>query len=237
MFDGAIRCGHEPEAHYLIERVLRGEKLSGECSRTFWHARWERLELDLESSQILVYFLEEIQDAFPAARFLFTFRDPVSWLGSFINHQLTRSASGEWLAFRHFRFGKTGHSHSRYAQILEDLGLFPLDGYLSYWAWHNITLLNRLPPDATLMISTMRITQDAGDIAQFVGVLAEELGQETHIYKAIISYPVLSYIDPVFLQARVDAHCAEVWARLAPFIGRSRLLAIRDNCVSDCSTR
>uniref|UniRef100_E6VQ41 Sulfotransferase n=1 Tax=Rhodopseudomonas palustris (strain DX-1) TaxID=652103 RepID=E6VQ41_RHOPX len=225
IFERALRCGHEPEAHLLINRALRGEKLSNECARVFWRTRWQRLNLDLESSQILVYFIDEIVHAFPTARFLFTFRDPASWLVSFINHQLTRSASAEWLAFRHFRFGGAAHSHSRHAQILEELGLFSLDGYLSYWAWHNMTLLNRLPPEATLMISTKRITQSAGDIARFIGVSAHEIGQETHRYKALSSFPVLASIEPGFLQARIDAHCAEVWMRLAPFANQSRLLS------------
>ena len=51
-----------------------------------------------------IFLLHKLVELFPTAKFVLTIRDPLSWVDSFINHQLAHSASEKWLAFRDWKF-------------------------------------------------------------------------------------------------------------------------------------
>jgi len=217
-----LRAAHEPSSRELIQKVFAaadGEMTESEMHR-YLLSRDERLSLDVDSSQLNYFILPSLLSLFDQARFILTIRDVYSWLNSFINHQLSRKASVEWLRLRDFRFGS--HPAEPEDQPLIARGLYPLNGYLSYWSRHNRSVIRDVPPERLLIVRTDRLSVSVKALFEFAGLPADDAPPEApHAYKAAAEHEVVHRLDPAYLERSVQAQCADLMAAFFPEI-RSR---------------
>lgn len=219
MFSPPVRAAHEPDTENTIAAILAsrgGYQTRGSLCR-FLAARDRRLWLDVDSSQLNYFFLEELLTLFPKARFLLTIRDPYSWLDSFVNHQLARACSEPWRRIRDLRFRPHLYQHPPEEALFKAKGLYTLDGYLSYWGEHNRRVLNLVPPERLLVVRTDRLTELAEAVAAFAGIPTRFLNKSrSHAFKAKQKFGLLTHLDPVYLRDKVIQHTADVLAIYFP---------------------
>ncbi len=222
LFGPPLRSFHEPEVERTIDFVLAKEagQLSQEQVRDYLLARDRRLRLDVEASHVNVFFVAELAELFPLARFVLTIREPLSWLDSFINHQLSYPTGERWQKLRDLRFQPERYPHGKGEEVLAAKGLYSLDGYFSYWARHQRRVLEAVPQERLLILRTSEIGPRAAEIATFAGVSPETLREERSVsFPAKEKHEVLAQIDAERLAAAMQTHCGELAARFFPNAG------------------
>jgi hypothetical protein len=177
----------------------------------------------MDSSQLNYFFSTHLARLFPQAKFVLTIRDCYTWLDSFINHQLSRPASRDWVAMRDLRFLRGDAVHSAEEKILAEHRLYTLDGYLSYWAEHNRNVLDLIPRGRLLVVRTDRLAQSIGTLAQFLDVESGTLDrQNSHTFKAAQKFGFLHKLDDEYLDAKVAQHCRDLMRAYFPEIASVR---------------
>ena len=110
---------------------------------------------------------------------------------------------------REFRFRPNKYTYSHNEIILKENGLYPLDGYLSYWTYHNLSVINIVPRDKLLIIRTDKISKSLEKIANFTNVPYNNLTYEkSHSYKASKKYNILDEINTDHLEYKIRKHCS-----------------------------
>lgn len=219
IFRPHYRAIHEPENQSLIRMVLAAEKGIDHQEKLVQYVRNRdrNLWLELDSSQVNYFLLDVLLSEFPKAKFILTIRDCYSWLDSFTNHQLSRRCSPDWQKLRELRFGHGKFEYAEEEQILLQNGLYTLDGYLSYWATHNREVLAKVPQDRLLVIKTKDISQQLGEIADFLSIRPQTLNVDSsHSFKARKHFNILSEIDQEFLSKKVNQHCQSIMDQFFP---------------------
>jgi hypothetical protein len=221
MFAAPVRARHEPDAPVAIRKIL--DRLSGRIRdaefRRWVRARDGELNLDVDSSQLNFFLLDVLLEEFPAARFVLTIRDCYSWLDSYFNHSLQRASAREWIELRDRRFRPHLFKHPPEERVLKEHGLYTLDGYLSYWAEHNETVLRQVPAGRLLVVRTDEITPMAQRIAVFAGLPRPAVRvEQSHAFRASVKHRLLERIERSHLEGRVQQHCGELMRRFFPTI-------------------
>jgi hypothetical protein len=211
-FNASVRCAHEPEAQELIGRILdhAEDRMDEKQMRRYVSEGDRRLSLEVDSSN-LNFFLLDFLLQFPKARFVLTIREPRSWLNSFFNHYLGRKAgppNPAWDAMGRFRFQAKGSTYSPEERILEEHGLYSLDGYLSYWAMHNQRVVSTVPTNRLLVVRTNEITARAYEIADFAGLPRRTVRPEaSHSFRNPNDFGILRRMDQEHVAAKIAQHC------------------------------
>ncbi|WP_432472125.1 sulfotransferase [Amphritea sp. HPY] len=221
LFGDELHSDHEPESDKVINMILA--KAAGHISDAELGAyllkRDRRLSLDIDSSQLNFFLLRKLVELFPDAKFILTIRNPYSWLDSFVNHQLARGGSEKWMKLRDLRFRPDIYTHQPGELLLKKKGLYTLDGYLSYWAHHNRTVIDTVPEDRLLIIRTDKITGHSEEIAGFAGISISSIRKEkSHAYKAKERFNLLDQVDQEYLEGKVQEHCGDLLAQFFPEI-------------------
>lgn len=224
-FTERLRSVHEPEANETIDAILAVAE--GAMSRAalgdYVRERDRRLALEVDSSQLNYFLLDDLVSVFPEARFVLTIRDPYSWLDSLINHQLNRTVTARWKRLRELRFRARELKHPAEESPLRQRGLYTLDGYLSYWRVHNHKVLSSVPPQKLLVVRTNEITQRLGEIARFAGIDADSVdASRSHSNKGETKHGVLAELDPHYLAAKVDRCCGRLVQEYFPDVATPR---------------
>jgi hypothetical protein len=217
IFAPSYRARHEPQHHPMIHNLLERwqGRMSDRNAIRFLRRRDRALNLEMDSSQLNGSFADLLPQLFPEARFILTIRNCYHFLESVIDHQLARKASESWLRMREARFG--GFRHSPYERTFAQRGLYPIDGYLSYWARHNENVLRHVPSERLLVVRTHDIRDSIPRIARFLSIPPESLdAAQSHSYPAAARFGMLKQLDPVFLEDRVRHHCEPLMRRFFP---------------------
>lgn len=218
LFAETVRCAHEPFALDLIRLILAGDRRTSQQRKDYLQSRQLHMRLRLEATHMLVFVLEDLLNSFPTSQFILTVREPGSWLDSMINQQLGTEASQEWLRFRDHRFADPVHRHHPAARVLEDHGLYPLDSYLAYWAWHNARVLQLVPKERLIVVRTPDIATSGPRIAEFLEMdPAQMVGRTAHAFQAVARHDIVSRIDPDYLADRIAANCEAVIQQIDAF--------------------
>jgi hypothetical protein len=216
MFNAPLRCAHEPTAGNLIDILHKRvtNQLTQEQVFTYLSKRDETLQLDVDSSHINFFFIEDILHLFPQSRFILTVREPHDWANSFINDS-RRNSAPEWLFLRQLRFTPWLYSYPSEEHVLKSNGLFPLDAYLNYWSRHNAKCLDLIPKENLMIINTSLIRQNANMIADFIRVDHKMLRlQHANQYSNSAKTNWLSLMDTEYVNHKIDYLCGGVLARL-----------------------
>ncbi|MES1925710.1 sulfotransferase [Salinisphaera sp. T31B1] len=212
-----LTAAHELESERTIETIIarRDGQLSDRQLDRFLLKRDRRHRLDVDSSQLNFFFLDELVRLFPRARFILTVREPRAWLDSFVNHQLGRSASSNWQRLRDLRFRPDVFPHGPDDAVFAEHGLYSLDGYLSYWREHNLKVLEAVPADRLMVLKTRHIGDSIAGIAQFLNVDPELLDAErAHAFTAATKFGLLESLDERYLNDRIRDFTADVMLEL-----------------------
>ena len=219
IFGNQLRVAHEAESSEVIDIILdlAAGRIGDDSLRRYIIRRDRRLWLDIDSSQLNFYMLEKLVELFPDAKFILTIRYPIAWLDSFINHQLSRRGRDHWRRLRDLRYRPDIYSHPDEERVLQEKGLYTLDGYLSYWAHHNSTVIDTVPPDRLLIVRTDRISETTDEIVSFSGIPADSFKRgASHIPSAKKKLHVLDELDRSYLAQKVNEHCGDLVARFFP---------------------
>lgn len=215
LFHGHYRATHEDDAEVLLDIIMAVAtgRLSTETFKRFLYWRDRRLLTEMDSSGLNIYFIEQLRELFPEARFILTIRDCHSWLESQINHIIARPPQNnprvDYSRFQDFHYRWQGdETHPPEERILRQYGLYTLDHFLAAYAWHNHKAFSCLPSERLLVIRTHEIRQNAARIAAFSGVPLETLQLErAHSYPAKARFDVLGQIDRDYLNGKIRQHC------------------------------
>lgn len=212
------RSVHEARNNRLIRTIAsaRSGHISADTLQRVLRQRDRLLWLEMDSSQLNYFILEHLLQEFPNARFVLTIREPLAWLDSLINHQLSRPIPPLWKLVQDWRFGAKEAPLPK-EKVLVKHNLYSLDGYLSYWALHNQRVLDLVPPDRLLIIRTDHISDSGPQLARFLGISPDTLDlTQTHLYQAKQKFRVLDDIDKSYLFAKVQLHCSALLEQFFP---------------------
>lgn len=224
LFQPRYKAAHEPEHYELIQLLLATERgdLDNTQLKEKLAERDQRLGLELESSNLLSFFVESLIDNFPEAKFILTIRDCYSWLDSCLNHQLNARRSEDmafWWRYRDFCFRSEPFEHAPQEKLLAQHHLYTLDGYLSYWQRVNEKILSAIPPERLSIVRTLDIGQSLGEIAEFLQISVETLNpSSSHLYRAKKKFDLLGQIDRDFLEQKVKLYCQDIMSQYFPAI-------------------
>ncbi len=224
-FKGQFRVGHEPESRFLTWKILayRSGKTNPARMRRYLEKRDRRLGLELDSSYLNAEIAALLVESFPAARFILTVRDCLSWTESIVNFLINKP---EFLhRKRHIRrhmglcFGTPPYTYSPHEAVLEARGLHPLRSYLTYWTAHNQRILDAVPAERLIVVKTREIGQSSRRLEDFLALPAGTLRSAVHSNSAKARHGILDQIDPGYLRASAEACCGALMARLFPEAG------------------
>ena len=214
MFNKFYKSAHEPDSHFMVGVILR--KAMGLFSQRelslFVKKRDERLQLEMEASNLNYYVLDDLLREFPEAKHVLTIRDCYSWLASAINHHLNGLKDAEhWHLYRDLRYKAPDVKYAPQEKVLKEMGVHPLEGYLIYWAAHNSRVLELVPKEKLLIIRTDEISNSAEKMAAFFGIPVGTLDtKQSHEFQAPRKFAVLSKIDPDFLEEKFTQSCRKL---------------------------
>ena len=162
--------------------------------------RAEAGALELDSASFNHYFLDILAELHPAARFVYTRRDAVSWADSLLN-----------MALRHGTYFR-GHPWPEWQLALGrlmapsfDPGLFAsferlrpalrqlAEELLGFYARETARIEAALPPDRSLMIPTEGLSTSLDILAEFAGVPRSALNAAgSHANRARVKIPLVA---------------------------------------------
>ena len=162
-----------------VERLIawRTGGLDRDAIRRWLALRAEAGALELDSASFNHYFLEILVELHPAARFVYTRRDAVSWADSFLNMMVRQNTYlrghpwPEWQlelgrlmapSFHPGQFVSPAHLYFSLRPLAEEL--------LGFYARETARIEAALPPERSLEIPTNDLSRSLDTIAEFAGV-------------------------------------------------------------------
>lgn len=220
IFQKNYRAAHEPFAQIALDFALtRAGKTDPAATRAFLAQRDRALWLELDASPFMVTYVDDLAAALPNAKFILTLRDCYSWLNSMLNFSLKRRSTARHVRFQHLIFGQKARAFAPEERILQECGLFNLDGYLAFWARQNQRVLSAIPHNQLLVIRTHELAFSLPRIASFLDLPAGSLdATQAHRFKTGADYGILKQINASFLRHRVQQHCAPLMGEYFPEI-------------------
>jgi len=172
--------------------------------------RDKRLCLEMESSNVLYFLVDELIHLFPSSKFILTLRDPLSWLDSHINHILTRQAPAWARRLTNIGMGELPpkETYPREESVLAENGFYQLEKYFSYWNTHNSDVINKVPPNRLLVLRIDEINEGDDKIAKFFEIKASSLNMKhSHAFKGERGPEILSKIPAQYIKEKIEKYC------------------------------
>ena len=214
MFADRVPAAHEQDAEQLISLILARAASPGPSSTDTLRRylvrrdRWRGLQID--SSQVNIYLIDDIEALFPDSRYILTLRPPASWLRSMIDDSLRREISSTWGRFRDFRFGLPASENGPDAALAK-AGLYSLDGYLGYWRSAAQAVLEKIPPQRRLVVNTGDIQARTAEIARFCTVPdPDRAPQNSHSFRNDSRFGILGAMDPDYIVDRLETLTGDI---------------------------
>lgn len=213
LFAQRVRAVHEADAETLISlhlsRVASG---NNNTLRHALHQRDRQARLHIDASQVNIYLIDDLEALFQDCRYVLTVRAPHAWLRSIVDDSLRRTTSDTWMRFRAYRFG--GKEPTRFDGPLTDRGLFPLSGYLGYWADSIDRAMTRIDDNRLFIVKTEQIGARAQDLAAFCRVNSATPDTRPAFVNRT-RFGVVDEIDPDYLASTINTQCSPLIAKLA----------------------
>jgi hypothetical protein len=228
------RSSHEPKNRaFLKDRNLYLKRQLSEAQmRRLLRDRDRQLALEVESSHFYVYVVDLLVTMHPAAKFVLTIREPISWLRSFINdtHSFdSRDPSSVWNVYRDLRM-RTAVPHPAEEKILAEAGLYALEGYFSYWRTHIERVTKAVPCKQLFVVRTSELSNKLQELADFADVPLSSLHVEkAYSHKGARRLTFVDGLDQVYLARKCLELCSEPLERWLPD-DHARLAQIAAQC-------
>jgi len=226
MFSKRYRSAHEAMRAEVVEMMIdrfRGRLSTEEAVRRL-RARDRKLRVEMDSFSLLAMFTEELAAAFRRALFVLTVREPRDWLNSIINQHLNVDVSNRPAdrLLRQLLYLPTGAGYSRGEEELEQLGLFPVEGYLRGWSTHYRWVADVLPSERLLVLETQELSDSIARLASFLSIPVDGIDPgRTHLHRAPRDHGVVSRLPPSLVEEKVALHCEPLLSRIRDLECRS----------------
>jgi hypothetical protein len=173
--------------------------------------------LEMDASHPHVHYLEFLLEINPDAKYILTFREPVAWLNSVFNQHLHKEKRPYFDVLHNYRYQQLcPANHSENDIFLRDkYTLYPLESYLKYWNYHILRVLNLVPTQQLLVISTENLSKSASKLADFLNLPQNTIDTlQSHSYKATKKDGIVDLFEPEFLDGLLNKHCHELYSKL-----------------------
>ena len=223
MFQKHYRARHEPDEYHTIYHLLKWMNGQYKYSDIKNILKWrdKKLSLDLEAAHYLHHAAAVLADSFTQAKFIFTVRDPLSWLESEINRNCDTRYDLFWRALENRRYGRYSQPFTKHDSPLEQMGLYPVRSYLSYWRDHNQFILNIFPKNRLLILETRKIQSKVNEIAKFLDIDASTVDQDkAHSDKSRKKIKLSEVVDQAYLYQQLETICSDLIDTQLPFLKR-----------------
>ncbi len=215
------RAAHEPDLGRVLSTIIsHTQGRSSELDLRRFIVKHDRLEwLELNSSCMNYYFVRPLTEEFPEAKFILTLRDCYSFANSMIDDQMNtpRPEGHLWPRMHDIFFGADQFAHADEERILAQYGLHTLAGYFSYWARHNVAILDTVPAERLLIVKTSDISVSLGKIAAFLDIPVGTLDTGRMRGGATVEkHGLLKKIDPAFVEQTANRYCGDLMTRFFP---------------------
>ena len=210
MFSDHIETAHEADAEELIRLHLEREITGHDAAiRRYLWLRDRKRHLKIDSSQVNIYLIDDLERLFPGSLYVMTVRHPLLWLRSMMNDSLRREISDTWHNFRDYRFGSKASAIEE--QPLGARGLYSLEGYLGYWKNSIERVDSKIAPERLLVIKTNEISAQVTKIADFCGIAQNHVAPErTKSFANPLFFGVLRELDPEYLIQKTETICGDM---------------------------
>ncbi|MEM9487096.1 MAG: sulfotransferase [Cyanobacteria bacterium P01_F01_bin.116] len=205
-------AAHEPHGYYAIYHLLKwtAQKYTYDDIQNLLKWRDKKLSLDLEAAHYLHHVTDILANSFPNAKFILTIRDPLSWLESEINRNYGTRHLPFWRALENYRYGRYGAQFTQQDIALEQLGLYPISSYLSYWKDHNQFVLNAVAKEQLLVLETKKIQSSTDQIADFLNVDVRTISlKKSHADRKKKRFRLTEIVDRDYLNQQLETICAD----------------------------
>ncbi len=221
LFKKNYRAVHEPEIEELIQFIIESDRdnYSDSQKEKYVRKRDKNLWFELDSSVLNIFILDQLVNCFPNAKFILTIRDCYSWLDSTINYHSPDYLSPLWMDFLQWMLRPRDFNYSSEENILQKNNRFPVECYLTSWATHNQSVIDKVPSSRLLIVKTREIGERIPEIASFLDVPLESLDKkQSHLHKSDRKINLLSQLDKDFIEKKVEMHCRELMDAYFPEI-------------------
>lgn len=218
LFSG-FRTEHEPSAIEL-NTLLAHEDLGAHFERKL--RRWltwrdRAMGLEMESNCFLSHYADSLVKVLPEARYILLFREPRSWVRSWINHTINRreQPGSVWDRALEAIYRPDDHAYGFEESVFVSRGLYPLSSYLHHWRDLNEKLLAALPAERTLLVPTAKISESIDALARHVGVEPDSLSRaNSHLFHRASDHRVIEALDGDLLDELIETICGDTYSRL-----------------------
>lgn len=210
---------HEGWVGPTLQRLQRGLPMDAD-----WLLRRDRALgfPECDSSQLHHWYLPQLADCFPAARFVLLLRQPLDWLNSLFNHRLARGLGPAWQALEQRRFGPRTATAKGPDLLLAQYGLPSLQAALGFWLEVYQQALQALPAERLMILPVENLQSQIPELARFAGVSAESLQPaEARRNLARADYRLLRRLPAPWLNEAIEAHASGLWRDLRTTLGPS----------------
>ena len=210
MLETNFRSAHEPERAELLYRVVSfdEQKIRRDELDDYLRERGKGLELDFDSSWANYFVMDRLVVLFPDTKFIQLVRDCFSWVESITNHLISRTIPRDVEDFMEWWFQPGKYRYTKEDRTLEQLGLYPLESYLTRWKRHAEGPARSVPGDRLLLVRTHEIPESLGRIARFLGVPPELVdAAKSHRNRGAREKPLFELIDKGYLEDTVARVC------------------------------
>lgn len=139
-----------------------------------------------------------------------------AWLRSMLDDSLRRETSATWMRFRDYRFRQEG-AFPAAERVLQEHGLFALEGYLRYWRDSIALVIDQVPENRLLTVHTPDLSKRSAEIAAFAGIPGGAAVMErTHAFRNPSRFGLLQDIPADHLAEVTNRICGSVLQRVLP---------------------
>jgi hypothetical protein len=205
MFASAgFRSAHEPDAVNYIRRLFL-YFANGDTSTLDAYLVEKDRHFQVQSSHLDHFAVARLAKLFPTAKFVLTVREPRSWLVSLLSHIRCGGSSPTFDALRELRFRPRGPlQYDLHEASVRELGLYPLRGYLDYWARHVRTVVAAVPPERLLVT-------EIGNVAEIERFAELPPGTLTPVRAFHNAKRVHLAVPEAYLDQLVNQCCGQAW--------------------------
>jgi hypothetical protein len=223
VFSGGYRARHEARIHSTLFMTLEWvrSRVTDETMRSFLKYRDKRLSLEFEAAYNLQRVLPLLVDLFSDALFVFTVREPLSWLESAINQSIKAQVRPDWRAYENLIY-RPAQSSFEYP-LLEERGAYPVRSYLHYWCRHVEHVIDTVPDDRLYVANTFELDGEWKEISSFVGAEYDALDlSKRHSGKrsgrAASSVRIGRELDEEWVRTQIGEICLPTVEEYVPFL-------------------
>jgi hypothetical protein len=208
------------ERETVIQIVKRYDgSLSDTAFRAYLLRRDQEGGLEMDAASFNHFYLDLLVEMFPQAKFIFTIREPYTWMNSYckmlLRYRRLFATQGvpppQWMTdYGRILFGTFSWDAFTSLDVFQSQLATLVDGFVRHWGEANRRIFALLPRDRALVLRTYEISTQLDALAQFVGVPRRTL---TAIDRRNVNPDhsnVLQDLEPTFFQERCALYASDI---------------------------